>query len=205
MEIIKLVATSGAIMLGVIAYVPYLVAILHGKNKPHLYTWISITLITFVVGIIQWRGGAGIGAWPTLISACLNLIILYFTFRFGTKDIVPLDKICLGVTLFGVVVYLTLQSQPVLALSVVTIAEITSFIPTFRKTRNDPFSESLPSYYLVMLKLVLIVVALETYNFETVSYSVLWLAVFTIFLAFVHGWRKHAHVHKAKPSDIVGI
>jgi len=72
---------------------------------------------------------------------------------------------------------------------IVTAAEIISFIPTFRKTRNDPYSESLTSYYLLMLKISLILVALEKYNLLTVSYSALWLVVFTVFLTCVYKWR----------------
>jgi len=73
---------------------------------------------------------------------------------------------------------------------IVTAAEIISFVPTFRKTRNDPYSESLTSYYLLMLKISLILVALEKYNLLTVSYSALWFMVFTIFLTSVYRWRR---------------
>ena len=45
------------------------------------------------------------------------------------------------------------------------------------------------SYYLLMLKLSLILIALQTYNLLTVSYSMLWLLVFVIFLSSVYRWR----------------
>ncbi len=75
------------------------------------------------------------------------------------------------------------------AVAIVSIAEIIAFIPTVRKTRNDPHSESLPSYYLLILKLSLIAVALQHYNWLTLSYPLMWIAVFAIFLATVFRWR----------------
>ena len=186
---IKIVASAAATIIALIAYVPYLIDMLKGKNKPHLYTWISICLVTAIVAYIQLIGGAGVGAIPTILGVAVDGVILFYCFRFGTKDIVFMDKVCLTASIIGVISYAILSNRPIVALAIVTIAEITSFIPTFRKTRNDPYSESLPSYYLLMLKLGLILVALQKYNLLTVSYSALWILVFVIFLSATYRWR----------------
>lgn len=193
---VKIAAAATATIIGLVAYVPYLIDMFRGKNKPHLYTWISIFLVTSVVAYIQLIGGAGVGAIPTISGVAIDAIILFYCFRFGTKDVVFMDKICLAISILGVVAYAILSSKPVISLAIVTAAEIISFIPTFRKTRNDPYSESLPSYYLLVLKLCLILVALESYNLLTVSYSVLWLAVFAVFLALVYRWRHSLRVSR---------
>ena len=118
-----------------------------------------------------------------------------------------MDKVCLAITLVGVLLYMLLNSQPVIALAVVTIAEIISFVPTFRKTRNDPYSESLPSYYLLMLKLGLILLALQTYSLLTASYSVLWIMVFIVFLSAVYRWRsgvkRKRAIHDSEEAPLV--
>lgn len=189
LDVIKIIASALAVIIALVAYVPYLVDMFRGKNKPHLYTWISIFLVTAVVAYIQVIGGAGIGAIPTILGVGVDGVILLYCFKFGTKDVVFIDKVCLAISVVGVASYALLSNRPVISLAIVTAAEIISFIPTFRKTRNDPYSESLPSYYLLMLKLALILVALQAYNFLTVSYSVLWLVIFIIFLASVYRWR----------------
>lgn len=200
---VKTVASAAATFIALIAYVPYFVAMLRGKNRPHLYTWISIFLITAVVAYIQVIGGAGVGAIPTILGVGVDGIILFYCFKFGTKDVVFIDKVCLGISIAGVACYAVLTERPVVSLAVVTAAEVISFLPTFRKTRNDPYSESLPSYYLVMLKLVLILVALQHYNVLTVSYSVLWITVFVIFLAATYRWRAKQRrlSHPNVPAD----
>lgn len=160
---IKIIASAAATGIALIAYIPYLIDMFKGKNKPHLYTWISIFLVTAVVGYIQLIGGAGLGAIPTIIGVFVDGIILFYCFKYGTKDVVFMDKICLAISIIGVLAYAIFHTMPVISLAIVTAAEIISFVPTFRKTRNDPYSESLTSYYLLLLKLTLILIALEIY------------------------------------------
>lgn len=198
---LKILAASVATFIAITAYIPYLIDMFRGKNKPHLYTWISYFLVTITVAVIQVMGGAGLGAIPTILSAIVNAVILFFCFRFGTKDITPLDKICLGLSVAGITAFIVLHNRPLLALAIVTAAEITSFIPTFRKTYNDPYSESLPSYFLSLVKLVLILIALDTYNLLTASYSVLWIIVFLAFLAMVYQRRTQVKKHKTRPAS----
>jgi hypothetical protein len=186
---IKIIASILASGIAIIAYIPYLIDMFRGKNKPHLYTWISIFLVTAIVAYIQLIGGAGIGAIPTIIGVFIDAIILFYCFKYGTKDVVFMDKICLTISIVGVIGYVIFYNLPIISLAIVTAAEIISFIPTFRKTRNDPYSESLPSYYLLLLKLSLILVALQHYNLLTASYSVLWILVFVVFLSCTYYWR----------------
>jgi hypothetical protein len=186
---IKIAASAVATVLALVAYIPYLRDMFRGKAKPHLYTWISIFLVTAIVAYIQLIGGSGVGAIPIILGVGVDAVILFCCFKFGTKDVVFMDKVCLAASIFGVLFYVVAHSKPVISLAIVTAAEIIAFIPTFRKTRNDPFSESLPSYYLIMLKLSLILIALQRYNLLTVSYSALWLLVFTVFLISTYRWR----------------
>lgn len=188
-ETIKIIASAIATCIAVIAYIPYLIDMFKGKNKPHLYTWISIFLITAIVAYIQLISGSGVGAIPIILGVVVDAIILFYCFKFGTKDVVFMDKVCLAISIVGVISYPLLITRPIISLTIVTIAEVISFIPTVRKTRNDPYSESLTSYYLIMVKLLLILVALQKYNLLTVSYSVLWLVVFILFLSATYYWR----------------
>lgn len=186
---LKIVFSAIATLIAVVGYLPYLIDMFRGKNKPHLYTWITIFLVTITVAYTQVIGGAGVGAIPTILGCVVNGVILFFCFKYGTKDIIFLDKICLAISILGILSYIVLRTDPVISLVIVTVAEVTAFLPTFRKTRNEPYSESLTSYYFLMAKLVLILLALESYNVLTVSYSVLWLIIFVVFLSCTYYWR----------------
>ncbi len=204
-ETIKIIASTIATGIAVIAYIPYLIDMFKGKNKPHLYTWISIFLITAIIAYIQVISGSGVGAIPIIIGVFIDAIILFYCFRFGTKDVVFMDKVCLAISIVGVISYLIFITQPIISLAIVTVAEVISFIPTVRKTRNDPYSESLTSYYLIMIKLILVLIALEKYNLLTVSYSILWLVVFVLFLAATYYWRAEKKNSKHRGADTSNI
>jgi hypothetical protein len=186
---IKIIASLIAIVISFVAYVPYIVEMFRGKNKPHIYAWTSIFLITCVVGYLQLIGGAGVGALPTLLGAIVYLVIIILSLRFGTKDIIPLDLACLGLSILGVLVYAALRTRPEVALIIVTLAELVGFMPTWRKTRNAPSSESLSSYYFLVIKLLLILIALEKYNFLTTANSVCWLTIMLGFIGTTLYWR----------------
>ena len=79
---IKIIASVAASIIAVVAYLPYLIDMFRGKNKPHLYTWISIFLITSIVAYIQLIGGAGLGAIPTIIGVGIDGIILFYCFKY---------------------------------------------------------------------------------------------------------------------------
>lgn len=200
-ETIKIIASTIATGIAVIAYIPYIVDMFKGKNKPHLYTWISIFLITAIVAYIQLTSGSGVGAIPIILGVFVDAIILFYCFRFGTKDVVFIDKVCLAISIVGVISYPILITRPIISLTIVTVAEIISFVPTVRKTRNEPYSESLTSYYLIMVKLILILMALQKYNLLTVSYSVLWLVVFVLFLSATYYWRVGKKSRRQSGSD----
>jgi hypothetical protein len=197
---VKVIASVLAVGLALIAYIPYISDMFKGKNKPHLYTWISIFLVTAIVAYLQIIGGGGVGSIPMVLGLGVDVVILVCCFKFGTKDVVLMDKICLVLSIIGVVAYVLFTKQPLLALAIVSVAEVIAFVPTVRKTRNDPYSESLPSYYLLILKLGLIAIALQRYNWLTVSYPLMWIGVFIIFLMLVFRWRAQKAPKKHEPQ-----
>lgn len=188
---LKAVFTVAAIAISLIAYIPYIIDMFKGKCRPHNYTWITIFLVTISVAYTQVIGGAGPAAIPTIVGCFINGFILLLSLtKYGTNDVVLIDKICLVVSVLGVLSFLVFSGQPILSLAIVSIAEVASFIPTFRKTKNDPYSESLPSYYLLIVKLSLILLANKEYNLLTVSYPVIWGLVFILYLSLTYYWRK---------------
>ena len=186
---VKLIASCAAAAIALVAYIPYLIDMFKGKNKPHLYTWVSMFLVTAVIGYIQFVGGAGMGAIPTFLGAGVDGVILFYCFRFGTKDIVRMDRFCLAASVAGITLYVALRRAPFAALAVMAVAEVISFVPTFRKTRNDPYSESLPSYYFLIVKFSLIIIAVQRYNWLTVSYPAMWGLVCILFVTMTYQWR----------------
>ncbi len=179
---IKLILAILASVLTLLAYVPYLKDIFRKETKPHLYTWLvwAITQGTATVALI--KGGGGSSAISTTVGVILVLLILFLSFKYGTKNIKKSDTIVLIVALLAIVVWWQLNNI-FLAVLMVTLIDGIGYIPTYRKTFQEPWSET-PSFWLLIgSAMVLTLISNAEYNFLTVAYlSVLAVSNFALFL-----------------------
>lgn len=67
--------SAAAIALTLIAFIPYLMSIIRGATRPHVFSWIIWGSTTFVVFLAQLDGGGGVGAWPIGISGLVTILI----------------------------------------------------------------------------------------------------------------------------------
>lgn len=72
----KAILSIIAIAITLIAFIPYIVGILKGITKPHIFSWIIWGSTTFVVFLAQLEGHAGIGAWPIGVSGIMTILSL---------------------------------------------------------------------------------------------------------------------------------
>ena len=165
----KIIFTSLASILGIIAFLPYLRDTLLKKTKPHVFTWLiwSITQSTAIAGI--WYGGGGIGAIALTIGTILVITIFFLSFRQGEKNITQSDTVVLLLALLAIAVWWFLKS-PLLSILMVTAIDVSGFIPTFRKSFNNPQSETLSTWLMFATSNICAIIALESYNLLTITY-----------------------------------
>lgn len=153
----------------VLAYIPYLKGMFAGNTRPHLYTWLiwSITNGTATAGL--WYGGGGWGAVSQTISAFLTFAFLILSFRYGTKNITRSDSAVLLLALSAIFIWWLLQS-PLLAVLMVTVIDAFGYLPTFRKSFEEPWSEPILTWVMFTFAVVFGLLALSSYNPITVTY-----------------------------------
>ena len=165
----KIIFTVIASICGTIAFFPYIWNSLFGKTRPHAFTWL-IWMITNGVAVTGlWIGGGGIGAIPSTISAVFVTIVFLASLRFGKKDIRRSDIVVLIAALSSIFIWWLLDS-PVLAVLLVSGIDVIGYIPTFRKSFKEPWTETISSWGLFALASIFALLALEQYNLLTVSY-----------------------------------
>ena len=71
----KEILSGAAIVLTIVAFVPYVRAILNGATRPHVFSWVIWGATTFVVFLAQLEGKGGVGAWPIGISGSITIVI----------------------------------------------------------------------------------------------------------------------------------
>jgi len=153
------------------AFLPYLRDIFRGKTKPHAYTWLvwTITQGTAVAGLIKGKGGWG--ALTLIIGIVFCFLIFLLSLKYGTRNITKSDTVVLVAALSAIVAWWQLEN-PLLAIFMVSVIDVLGYIPTFRKTFEEPWTETAISWAVFSLVNILIIFALSEYNLLTLTYLV---------------------------------
>lgn len=166
----KILFSNLAMVLTFLAFVPYILQIFKGKVRPHVISWLIWGISTTVIFIAQLLDDAGVGAWPIGVSAALTLSItlLAFVHRDDIK-IDSKDMLTLSVSLMAIPVWY-LTAEPLYAVMILTLVDLSGFIPTLRKINQDPYSESVIFFALFAVRNVLVLLALEHYSGVTILF-----------------------------------
>ncbi len=165
----KIIATALALFLGAISYVPYVRSIVLRKTTPHPYTWLIWAITTGTAAVGGWYGGGGTGVALLFLWSVLTFLIFLLSFKYGTKNITKGDVILLVLALLAILVWWQLHA-PLLSILMVTAIDAFAYVPTIRKVFEEPWSESMFSWFLFTLTTLIGLVALAQYNFLTVVY-----------------------------------
>ncbi|MEK9173699.1 MAG: hypothetical protein AAB845_00340 [Patescibacteria group bacterium] len=166
---IKIFFALASSLISVVVFVNYLQSVLRGQSKPHMYTWLiwSLTQGIAVAVILYGKGGwGGIG----LITSTLSVFCIFLlSLKYGTKNITTGDTIALILALLAIIPWL-IFSQPLISILLVILIDFFGYIPSWRKSIQEPWSESLLSWGTSPLSYVFALLALSEYNALTILY-----------------------------------
>ena len=184
----KELTASVAVVISLVGYIPYLLGIKKGTNKPHAYSWLVWTLVTWIIFATQVASGAGWGSAIYVVTGLICTVILYFSFTVGEKNRTPADLVMLCLALVSIPIWL-LSKSPNASIVLVTLIDLFAFGPTIRKCWNKPNEEALISHTIAGVKYAVSILALAQYNFGTVFYPTVLVCVNLTFTLFVL-WRR---------------
>ena len=171
MQTIKIISAILATILGTYAFFPYIRDILKNKTKPHLYTWLIWTIGQTVAVAGLWYGDGGIGAIELTVGTFFVFIIFLLSFKYGTKNIKWTDKAFLLASLVAIAIWVGLDNA-FLSIAFICLIDFLGFIPSFRKSWYEPWSETTSSWALFSIGNIFAIIALKEYNFLTVGYLI---------------------------------
>lgn len=130
----------GTLILSLISPIFYTKSMLAGRAKPHRVTRLIVWLaaVAGVLGIINSPNVAGIIFAGIFFARATYLLIMAVMYGVGGAS--PLDRICLVIAIFALVVYVVTGSG-LLAITFGILADLIGYIPTFVKTWHRPQSE----------------------------------------------------------------
>ena len=157
--------------LAVIAYPPYLLSVLKGKTRPHLFSWVLWSFLTWTMFAIQAAGGAGPGAWSTAVTGVFTAAIAFISFRYGEKNITRSDWAAFIVGLLAIPLWVATK-DPTASAILVTVIDLFGFYPTYRKSWVKPHEEMIFAHALSLAKHAVSLPALAAINMATTLYPV---------------------------------
>ncbi len=168
---LKIILGAIAVILAFISSAIYIQDIFKGNTKPHVYTWLIWSIVTWIAFGGQFVSGGGPGAWATGASAFLTTFILFLSLKgnYGTKDITNFDKICLFLALVSILPWLLVDSI-LWSVILASLIDVIGFFPTMRKTWSNPKSESLKSMWVDFVKHSLSIMSMRNYSLITWLY-----------------------------------
>lgn len=160
-----------AALLAIVGNVPYLIDIVKKRVKPHPYTWLVWSFVSCIIFFGQLAKGAGIGALPTAASEIFTIIIFFFSLQYGFKEIKKIDTLFLVLCFIGIIFW-RITKDPTISVIIAVSVDFVAFLPTLRKTWNNPKTETPMLYSMNVLRHILMLFSLQAYNVATTLHSI---------------------------------
>lgn len=159
-----------AVVLTILAYIPYVRGVSAGKVQPHVFSWIIWGITTCIVFFAQLVSHGGIGTLPIAFSGVTTFLVAIFAYqRRGKINITKMDWFFFLLALSSLPFWFYFSS-PLAAVIVLSLADTLGFIPTIRKGYGLPHSEPLGFYLAFLFRNTLAMLALAEWNFTNLLF-----------------------------------
>lgn len=127
---------------------------LRGSTRPNVVSWGLWLLIQSIFAAAQWSSGASLSiVLPIVEVFTVGLVVLLGLVGYGYKKYGPLDIACLLLA-FGAIALWQITNDPMVALWMSVAADFVAAVPTLYKSYTDPESETISTYFLVVLSAI---------------------------------------------------
>ena len=191
-----------AIIAAVIAIggnIPYLRDVIVKRIAPHPYTWLVWTIVSGITLFGQIVKGAGIGALPTAMAELFTVAIFILSLQHGFKNIRKIDNYFLAVALGGLIPWV-ITRDPTLSVVIAVSIDLVAFVPTIRKTWRKPQSETPILFGANVLRHILTLLSLNSYNIATTLHSIAMIVTNSI-MTLIILFKKPSQSSKEKASN----
>lgn len=185
----KTILSTTAIALTLIAFFPYIRAILRGDTRPHVFSWIIWGTTTFVVFLAQLEDKGGMGAWPIGISGTITLFIAFLAYLKRNDITITATDWLFFICAMSSLPLWYFTADPLWAVVILTTVDVLGFGPTVRKAYLQPHSESLLFFSLFTARNLLVILALEHYSLTTVLFPAV-IAATCLLLIIMVAYRR---------------
>jgi len=175
---IAVVAGKVAGIVSLIAFIPYILAILRGETKPNRATWWIWTIVGFMLGASYFSSGAKHTIWVPVSYIIGPFTVAILSIKYGEGGWTRFDRYCLFGTGMSVILW-WIFSSPLIALLINLFIDFLGALPTIRKAYHKPESENHIAWILFFGGNIINLFAVEKWTFT--------IAVYPIFMFLLSG------------------
>ena len=168
-------AGTVATILSVIAFIPYIIAIMRNKTRPSGASWWTWSILAFITVVSSRASGA---PWQVLILpmwlGISQLGVAILSIKRGDNNWDLLNKACVGSALVGMGLWLV-TGNPLIALSISIVTDFMASIPNFRHVWKNPEQENWMGWTLGFGSAILEIFAVQHWSLAESGWAVYFL------------------------------
>jgi hypothetical protein len=178
-----------ATLLSLAAFLPYVTSILKKRTKPSGASWWTWTILTFIVVISSWAGGASLQILLLPAWLCISqLAVAILSIKFGDNKWDLSNKICFGGAIFSVLLWF-LTDNPLFALGFSILSDLFASIPNFRHVFSNPEQENRIAWTIGWLSALLEILAIKNVTLVESSWAIYFILNMTGVLVLIYRRR----------------
>jgi len=143
-------AGQAAGVVSLLAFVPYLVAILRGQTRPSIASWWIWTAVGAALCASYFAAGARASIWTPVSYVVGPFLIALLALRYGDRHFSRFDAFCLGIAALSLILWWW-TGIPSVALALNMAVDAVGALPTVRKSWSEPESEDRLAWGLFLL------------------------------------------------------
>jgi hypothetical protein len=121
--------------------IPYIIAILKGKTKPHQFSWLVFVIMNGIVFFSQYLEGGRQSILIALTFFIGSFIVLMLSLKYGTRDTSRWDKLLFGFAVATIVLWLLTRNNT-FAIWLTVVIDFAATAMMILKVRAEPHSEA---------------------------------------------------------------
>ncbi len=163
-------------VLAVVAIIPYIIDIIHGRTKPNVVSWLTWTILLAIATSAAFVAHEPRSAFLTLGDLIGTGTTLLLGLKYGIAKFSWFDGLCQAAAVVGLALWLIFNS-PEVAIVAAVIIDLIAAIPTLRHSWINPGEETWQTFFVISIASVLTLVSLDKFNVASLSFAIYLLLI----------------------------
>lgn len=166
----------------VIAFIPYIRAILKGQTKPAKASWLIWAALDSIT--LAGMNAKHVVSGPIVVAASGAWIIVLLALKYGASGWTKLDKFCLDGAVVGIALWQIFDS-PVLGIMTSLSVMFIAAIPTFVSAWRDPNKEDRTAWTMFWLSCLVVLPSIFDWTLASAAQPITFIVIQSVMMYLV--------------------